>query len=156
VARKFAPSYKSIYFLGDDHIVRTEGWDELLYASIKERGYGLSYGDDLLQGKQLATAVMISSNIVEILGYMAPPKLIHLYMDNFWMSLGQALNCLTYVPEAVIEHMHYVAGKSEKDEQYAEVNSSEMYKKDQDTFVEYVKNDLKSDLEKLIVGLKLA
>jgi hypothetical protein len=52
--------------------------------------------------------------------------------------------------------MHYVAGKSEKDEQYAEVNSSEMYKKDQDTFVEYVKNDLKSDLEKLIVGLKLA
>ena len=110
----------------------------------------------MLQGKQLATAVMISSNIVEILGYMAPPKLIHLYMDNFWMSLGKALNCLTYVPEAVIEHMHYVAGKSEKDEQYAEVNSSEMYKKDQDTFVEYVKNDLKPDLEKLIVGLKLA
>jgi hypothetical protein len=153
VANKYADKYETIYFLGDDHHVRTKGWDELLYAPIKARGYGLAYGDDRLQGKNLATAVMMSTNIIRILGYMAPPKLIHLYMDNFWMNLGQALDCLDYVPQAVIEHMHYLAGKSEQDAQYAEVNSSEMYQKDRETYLQYVKDGLKYDLEHLVVGL---
>jgi hypothetical protein len=150
VATKYADKYETIYFLGDDHMVRTKCWDEKLYEPIKARGYGLAYGDDKFQGKNLATAVMMSTNIIRTLGFMAPPKLIHLYMDNFWMSIGQALACIDYVPEVVVEHMHFAAGKSVKDEQYAEVNSSEMYKVDQETYVEYVKNDLKGDLEKLI------
>jgi hypothetical protein len=49
--------------------------------------------------------------------------------------------------------MHFAAGKSVKDEQYAEVNSQEMYDKDKATLMEYVQNQLKGDLEKLIVGL---
>ena len=155
VANKYADKYETIYFLGDDHVVRTPGWDELLYAPIKARGYGLSYGDDKFQGGNLATAVMMSTNIIRILGYMAPPKLIHLYMDNFWMSLGKALNCLDYVPKAVIEHMHYLVGKSEQDAQYAEVNSGEMYQKDKETFIEYVQKQLYDDLEKLIYGLDI-
>ena len=150
VANKYADKYETIYFLGDDHLVKTPGWDEILYESIKERGYGLSYGNDLLQGQKLATAVMMSTNIIRAIGYMSPPKLIHLYMDNFWMSLGQALDCLKYEQRAIIEHLHYVAGKADNDAQYQEVNSPEMYKKDQETFLEYVKTDLKSDLEKII------
>ena len=150
VANKYADKYETIYFLGDDHIARTPGWDEILYDSIKARGYGLSYGNDLLQGQRLATAVMMSTNIIRAIGYMAPPKLIHLFMDNFWMSLGQALDCLKYEQRAIIEHLHYLAGKSDNDMQYQEVNSEEMYKKDQESFLEYVKTDLKSDLEKII------
>lgn len=150
VANKYADKYETIFFLGDDHVVRTDGWDEILYEPIKARGYGLSYGDDRLQGQKLATAIMMSTNIIRTIGYMAPPKLIHLYMDNFWMSLGQALNCLTYCREAVIEHMHYLAGKSVADEQYLDVNSQEMYRKDQESFVDYIQSDLKTDLEKII------
>lgn len=150
VANKYADKYETIYFLGDDHLVKTPGWDEILYESIQARGYGLSYGNDLLQGQKLATAVMMSTNIIRAIGYMSPPKLIHLYMDNFWMSLGQALNCIKYEQRAIIEHLHYVAGKAVNDLQYQEVNSPEMYKKDQETFIEYVKTDLKTDLEKII------
>lgn len=155
VANKYADKYESIFFLGDDHRVRTPGWDEILYEPIRDRGYGLSYGNDLLQKQNLATAVMMSTNIIRILGYMAPPKLIHLYMDNFWMNLGQALKCISYKGDVVIEHMHYLAGKSEADEQYLDVNSEEMYKKDKETYVDYVQTDLKHDLEKLLVGLGL-
>ena len=149
VANKYVDKYETIYFLGDDHHAKTKSWDELLYAPIKARGYGLSYGDDKFQGKNLATAVMMSTNIIKILGFMAPPKLIHLYMDNFWMNLGTALQCLDYIPEVTVEHMHYAAGKAVLDEQYAEVNSKQMYETDQNTYVEYVKNDLKNDLEKI-------
>jgi len=150
VANKYADKYETIYFLGDDHLVRTSGWDEILYESIQARGYGLSYGNDLLQGQRLATAVMMSTNIIRAIGYMSPPKLIHLFMDNFWMSLGQALDCIKYEQRAIIEHLHYLAGKSDNDAQYQEVNSDEMYKKDQETFIEYVKTDLRNDLEKIV------
>ena len=155
VANKYADQYKTIFFLGDDHRVRTSGWDELLYEPIKNRGYGLAYGNDLLQKQNLATAVMMSTNIISIIGYMAPPKLVHLYMDNFWMNLGQALQCIDYRGGVIVEHMHYMAGKSEADEQYLDVNSDEMYQKDKATYIEYVQTDLKHDLEKLIVGLGL-
>ena len=155
VANKYADKYETIFFLGDDHNVRTEGWDEALYEPIKRRGYGLAYGNDLLQKQNLATAVMMSTNIIRIIGYMAPPKLVHLYMDNFWMNLGQALNCIDYRGNVIIEHMHYMAGKSQADEQYLDVNSKEMYENDKKTYMEYVQTDLKHDLEMLVVGLGL-
>jgi hypothetical protein len=153
VANKYVDDYKTIYFMGDDHIVRTEGWDEKLYAPIKERGYGLSYGDDLYQREKLATAVMMSTNIIKPLGFMAPPKLIHLYMDNFWMTVGQALDAIDYIPDATIEHMHYLNGKSTPDAGYAEVNSSEVYTHDKQVFDEYVETQLKDDVLKVAAFL---
>ena len=86
---------------------------------------------------------------------MAPPKLIHLYMDNFWKFFGQVLGCLDYRADVVVEHMHYMAGKSQADEQYLDVNSKEMYENDKKTYMEYVQTDLKHDLEMLVVGLGL-
>ena len=74
VANKYADKYKTIYFLGDDHLVKTKNWDRYLAEAINIKGYGLAYGNDLLQGKNLATAVMMSTNIIEILGFMAPPS----------------------------------------------------------------------------------
>ncbi|NCV65265.1 MAG: hypothetical protein EBW16_03430 [Burkholderiaceae bacterium] len=55
---------------------------------------------DLFQGQNLATAVMMSTNIIKALGFMAPPKLIHLYMDNFWMAIGNILDCIDYHHDA--------------------------------------------------------
>ena len=153
VANKYVDDYKTIYFMGDDHVVRTEGWDEKLYAPIKERGYGLSYGDDLFQREKLATAVMMSTNIIKPLGFMAPPKLIHLYMDNFWMTIGHALDALNYIPEAIIEHMHYLNGKATQDEGYTDVNSSEVYTHDKIVFDEYAANQLKDDVLKVAASL---
>lgn len=155
VAFRHAEQYQTIYFLGDDHVVRTLGWDELLFSSIKKRGYGLAYGDDKLQGKNLPTAVMMSSNIIRILGFMAPPELIHLYMDNFWLELGKRLDCIDYVPEAIIEHMHFSANKSEKDLYYTEVNSSEMYSKDQASFKIYLNKRFDDDIALLKSELEI-
>jgi hypothetical protein len=153
VANKYADNYKTIYFLGDDHMVRTTGWDELLYAPIKERSYGLAYGDDKFQGENLATAVMMSTNIIKILGFMSPPVLIHLYMDNFWMTMGHALDAINYVPAAVIEHMHYLNGKAEQDQGYIDVNSSEVYTADRAAFEQYAINHQKDDVIKVAAAL---
>lgn len=149
VVNKYADKYETITFLGDDHMVRTQGWDEKLYAFIKEKGYGLAYGNDLFQKQNLPTAVMQSTNIIRTLGYFAPPKLIHLYMDNYWKTLGEVLDALFYKDDVVVEHMHYLVGKSTVDEGYLEVNDGEVYRKDRETFMEYVNTEFPAEIAKL-------
>lgn len=149
LANRYAKDYETITFLGDDHMVRTQGWDEKLYAPIKEKGYGLSYGNDLFQKQNLPTAVMQSTNIIKGQGFFSPPKLIHLYMDNYWKKLGEALKALFYFDDVIIEHMHYLVGKSTVDDLYTEVNSGETYKKDHDTFYHYFQNEFVQDILKL-------
>jgi hypothetical protein len=153
LATKYADKYETITFMGDDHLVRTEGWDEKLYEPIKARGFGIAYANDLFQGENLPTQVMISTNIIKELGFMAPPKLIHLFMDNFWKVFGQVLGCLDYKADVVIEHMHFMAGKSASDEQYLEVNSKDVSNHDALAFKEYAETQLKDDAIKVLTAV---
>ena len=145
LVKKYQDKYETISFMGDDHIVRTAEWDKKLYEPIRNRGYGISYGNDLFQGENLPTMVMMSTNISKELGFFAPPRLIHLYMDNFWKLMGQVLSCLDYNPDVIVEHMHYMAGKSKVDAGYQEVNSSEIGNHDAEAFREYCTHQLKDD-----------
>ena len=153
LATKYADKYETITFMGDDHVVRTDGWDEKLYEPIKNRGFGISYGNDLFQGENLPTMVMMSTNIIKELGFMAPPKLIHLFMDNFWKVFGQVLGCLDYKGDVIIEHMHYMAGKSKVDAQYQEVNSSDVSGHDALAFKEYAETYLKDDAIRVLMAV---
>jgi len=145
LVKKYQDKYETISFMGDDHLVRTTEWDKKLYESIRTRGFGISYGNDLFQGENLPTMVMMSTNISKELGFFAPPRLIHLYMDNFWKLFGQVLSCLDYNPDVIVEHMHYMAGKSKVDAGYQEVNSSEIGNHDAEAFREYCTHQLKED-----------
>jgi len=149
VAKKYAEEYDYIAFMGDDHRIRTKGWDQKLVDTISDFANGVAYGNDLLQGINLPTAVLIDSNIVRKLGYMSPPKQRHLYLDNFWKELGTRLGTLRYSDDVIIEHMHFTNSKSDSDELYQEVNSSEMYNHDQLAYAEYLSNEFDRDLEEL-------
>ena len=155
VANKYADKYETIFFLGDDHLVQTPNWDEYLSKAIAHKGYGLAYGNDLLQGVNLATAVMMSTNLIKPVGYMAPPKLIHLYMDNYWMILGQRLGTLWYFDNVIIEHLHPVAGKTSWDEQYMEANSNEVGNADRQELHRYMEEEFAGELEKITKALGL-
>jgi hypothetical protein len=136
-----------IGFMGDDHRPRTLYWDEKIAAALSDRP-GVAYGNDLLQGENLPTAWFMSTVLIDALGYMVPPGLIHLYMDNFVKELGTNLDALTYFNDVVIEHMHYLNGKAELDEGYARVNAPEMYAHDQRVFNNYMRFDFKEALER--------
>ena len=128
-------------FLGDDHRPRTKHWDEVWRTNLDELGTGLVYGDDLLQGANLPTAVGMTANIVQALNGMTPKSFAHLYVDDFWLRLGQDLNAIRYLPETIIEHLHPIAGKSEWDDSYRETNSSESYSADLQAFKTYIASD---------------
>ena len=142
----FSPDYDYICFMGDDHLPRTGGWDTKLAEAIGTNA-GIAYGNDLLQGENLPTAVVMSSKIIRATGFMSPPNLKHLFLDNYWLAMGQALENANYLPDVIIEHLHYTNGKAEHDERYAAVNNSEMHNGDQAIFAEYLATEFSNDVE---------
>lgn len=145
LATQNAEKYEFLSFMGDDHRPRTQGWDRILSDAIGERP-GVAYGDDLLQGVNLPTAVTMSAEIVRRIGYMVPPVLVHMYMDNFWRDFGVKIGNLQYRADVVIEHMHYLAGKAVNDLQYQEVNASHVYEKDRIAYEDYEKTQMQTDV----------
>lgn len=148
-----APRYAAqdhVGFLGDDHRPRTVGWDRLVVEALDATPGAVVYGDDLVQRERLPTAVFLDRRIVATLGYMVPPGMVHLYLDDFWRALGERLGTLRYLPNVVIEHLHPTAGTAESDAGYAEVNSSEMYAADRARFEAYRSGSFDADIAHLV------
>lgn len=61
---------------------------------------------------------------------MVPADVEHLYCDNAIKDLGEQADCLRYLPDVLIEHMHPVAGKAPMDAGYQRVNRREQYRTD--------------------------
>lgn len=128
----------AIAFLGDDHMPRTVGWDSAYLDALRELGTGIVYGNDLLQGHRLPTQCAMTSDIIRALGYMAPPSLRHLYVDNFWRDLGKGAHCLRYLPDVIVEHRHPLAGKAAWDENYQRVNAPQIAEHDKEAYEAYL------------------
>lgn len=121
LSHRYAPHYRALGFLGDDHRPRTRHFDAALIGALDRLHTGIVYGDDLFQGPNLPTAVAMTSDIVTTLGYMCPGGLVHMYLDNAWKAWGEGIGRLAYLPHVVIEHLHPHAGKGTTDDRYTEV-----------------------------------
>lgn len=119
--RPDAHSPKIIIKLDDDHWPVTVGWDVLYLNALNDKfdGTGVVYGNDLFQGPRLPTVPGISTDIVQELGWYAPPQLGHWHCDDFWRELGGRSGRLCYLPNVIIEHRNVQAGKAPNDETYA-------------------------------------
>jgi hypothetical protein len=149
-AVKNAPLYDIVGFMGDDHRPRTPHWDRRFAMAIAQMGgVGITYGNDLIQGPNLPTAVWMSSCIVETLGYMVPPGIVHLFADNFWKAVGEGIGRLNYLSDVVIEHVHPVAQKAEWDDTYKECNAGEIWESDEKTFQAYMTHAYVGDMDKI-------
>ena len=143
------PAPFAIGFMGDDHRPRTAGWDERYLTELRDLGTGIVYGNDLLQGERIPTQVAMTADIVRALGYMAPPTLTHLAVDNWWLELGHGATCISYLPDVIVEHMHPVAGKAAWDEGYVRVNAQSMYDRDLREFARLRVTDLHGAIAKV-------
>lgn len=149
-AARYAPDTFAVAFLGDDHRPRTVGWDNsYIYTLYELRGTGIVYGNDLLQGENIPTQVAMTANIVQALGFMAPPVLTHLFVDNYWKALGQDAGCILYLPDVIVEHLHPFAGKARMDDGYHRVNAPEMYVRDRLAYDGYAELHLAADVAKV-------
>lgn len=100
------------------------------------------YANDGIQGERLPTAIFMTADIVRALGYMAPPTLGHLYVDNAWLDLGRSAKCITYLSDVRVGHRHPIAGLAAWDEGYQRCNSPEQYSRDQAAYLQWRATDL--------------
>ena len=134
-------------FMGDDHRVRTKGWDLELAEAAGH--WGMAYGDDGIQDEALPTAMVMSADVLRTLGYMGPPTLWHMYVDNFWLKIAQGLGTMAYRGHVKIEHLHHSVGKSQVDASYNSTNSEQVYERDRLAWERYLGGQYLDDLEKL-------
>jgi hypothetical protein len=99
-----ARNYPVIGFLADDTVPVTPGWDRLLLAALATPG--IAYPDDQRRD-DVPEHPFISSAIITALGWFFEPSLRHFYADDVLADIGRGAGCLAYVPEAVVEHLHY-------------------------------------------------
>lgn len=137
----------AVGFMGDDHCPRTLGWDVKLLESLRELKTGIAYGNDLLQGEKMATAVVMTSEIPKTLGYMAPPSLQHYCLDLVWIDWGKGINKLAYREDVIIEHMHPVMRKAKSDATYGRTDG--LLPQDDARYAEYTEKSLIGDLKRL-------
>ncbi len=145
IVPQYLDKYETITGIDDDCLVQTPGWDAIITAPIKERGYGISYGNDGMQSSSLPTKVTISSNILKSLGFFSPRVLKHSFCDDFWKMLGESLNALDYFENVNMEHLHWANGKAPMDETY-ELNTREQYLKDKEAYSLYLRDEFHLDV----------
>lgn len=124
----------AIGFFGDDHRPRTPGWDAAYLGALAELGAGVVYGDDLLQHEFVPTQCAMSASIIRTLGWMAHPSLKHMYVDTLWRDMANVANRRRYLPDVIVEHLHYLNGKAAEDDGYKRVNAAEVFSADEQAF----------------------
>lgn len=149
-APRAATAGEFVGHMNDDHIPLTAGWDTRIVDTLREMKMGIVYGNDLLQGVNLATAPFMTSNIVTTLGYMCPPNMTHLYTDNVWMDWGRGIDSLRYLNDVIIEHRHPVASKAEWDAGYEDANGGDRYEEALRQYSAYCEVNLAADISKLV------
>lgn len=152
-AIKVARAYPNdiVGFMGDDHLPQTAGWDATLAWDLEQDKVGIWYANDTIQGPNIPTAVAMTANIINELGYMVLPDLIHMYIDNFWKALGDGAQVLRYRHDIIIEHVHPLAGKTAWDAGYVEVNDGKIYEHDGLIFQAYHGSErYASDVNKIV------
>jgi hypothetical protein len=148
-AARYAGDYFALASWGDDHVPRTYGWDIAHLEALGALGTGFAYGNDGYQGEKIPTACAMTSNIVRALGWMTPPGLAHLYVDNVWRDLGTDLDRITYLPDVLIEHMHPSIGKAAWDPLTADANTPAKGAADKAAYERWCANDRAANVETL-------
>lgn len=129
-----------IGMFGDDVLPQTPGWDVRLVESLKGK-LGVAYGDDGLRDKHapdLPTHFVLPTEVYRRLGYLSPPGMRHLFVDNVARDIGRYLRCFVYVPVR-IQHLHpWAVGEHIHDQTYAEGGrSSEVREQDSKVYVNW-------------------
>ncbi len=115
VAVRRAGEYPFLASLGDDMVPRTPGWDRALVTGITRLGgTGLVYPWDGVR-EDIPEAVVLSSDIVQALGWMCEPSLSHWYVDNVWADLGRGAGCIRHLRAVAVDHRNVAAeGRSDQ------------------------------------------
>ena len=113
-----ASKYDIVMGAADDIVFRTKGWDKRVveeFDKLNKDQIAYVYPNDGHHGENLGTHGFFHRNWFNTLGYLSPPIFSVDYSDNYVMDLSRSLGRAIYMPDVLVEHMHWSFGKSDFD-----------------------------------------
>lgn len=149
-AVKYSTEYQYIGFMEDDIVFETPGYESKFITKLKELGKtGIVHAKDGIDKRKFVSIPVVDSHIIRTLGWLAPPCLKSLWADNFWRQMANALGTYYKFEDIVIKHYHYSRDENtDKDETSVIVDKN--YYLDKEAYHNYIDNDFKNDMEKLL------
>jgi hypothetical protein len=128
---------------GDDVVPVDHGWDAALVEGLGDN-LGVAYGDDGLRDKHqpdLPTHYVTQTEVYRRLGYLSPPTIQHLFLDNVARDVGRYLKNFVFVPVSV-QHLHpWAEGEQINDVTYQEGGrNAEIRKADRKEYLRWASN----------------
>lgn len=120
------PGASQYGWLADDTRPRTPGWDKLLEEAAGD--WCLSYAADgwlselplesqeLADGHNLSAGLCWGGVLVRTVGWWALPGVFQAGIDTAWTALVRPWNQHRYLPNVVVEHLHWKSGKRDPDQ----------------------------------------
>lgn len=143
-----ASDAKWVNLLNDDHVIRTKNWDQILAARIDGTNF-VTCQDGWMSPTKAAGATMFSVKLLETLGIpIYPPKMKHLFIDDFWETIGRGNGIWDIEHSVLIEHHNQLKTPTERDSTFYEVygrnqdlTQSELWKHDEQVYRDYVRQE---------------
>lgn len=145
-ALDIASKYKYVGFIGDDIVFKTP-FESSFIEQLSLFDYGMVYGNDLVWNGKLPTHPFITSNAITAVGFFGCPAVEHNFFDNYWQTVFDNLGKVVYFPNIIMEHIHPIVGKENRDEISNKIHSK--MDTDQIKFERYINANLVEDLNKI-------
>ena len=111
-------SEEIISMIGDDMVFKTKGWDTMLLEEFKnlpaDEIKAVHCNDDY-HGAKLAVNLFCHRTYAKVLGKFMREEFKINWVDQWLHQMFSAFNRLTYRPDIMIEHRHWILGKTRRD-----------------------------------------
>jgi len=108
--------------LADDLIPRSNGWDVAMVAAADSKY--ISQANDLSPKPKNCCHPCIGGDLVRAAGFFGFPHTIHYCLEVVWKDLTKKeRRFLKYLPDVVVENVHFDFAKAEFDKTYAEADA---------------------------------
>lgn len=147
-------TYRIVFFVGDDSRFVSSDWEDQVLEAW-ERGARIIGVASGYHDGELPVNFFVDARIVRALGWYWPPSLWHMCGDDFHLALGEAIGAYEFIAGCLIEHRHFLTGKSEPDALSAATNNQAVFRKDFEAFDAYLANGYAGDVENVCRALGL-
>lgn len=103
--------------IGDDCVPETAGWDRRLVEHL-EPALIVSCEDGWQAPQRLGNCWIIAGALARRVGYIFPPGLQHLFVDDIWEAIGRGADCWHRDMTVKVAHRHVQKGEAPPDETY--------------------------------------
>jgi hypothetical protein len=109
--------------IGDDCVPETPGWDKTMIGALD--GANMVSCDDGWQApKRAGNCWVMAHDLIAAIGYIFPPGLHHLFVDDVWEQLGREASCWHVLMHVKVAHRHVLKGEAPADDTHRAVYGS--------------------------------